>query len=191
MIEPNRTMKQGWHVTWVDNFSKNYASNLQSIAQGSYQGCLWTGEAIMSTGTILGAPPLVNDLTTAVAVPGNLFNDRVLARGAHTLRVAMKTMTTFERNSICTQFNVNNLPPLPVIGPDHHDSDLKERISNGSRGLQHFMPVALHSDNIGSNDGLMMFMRRTYDTAMGEHITQRRVRFILADVNIFKRMMKV
>ena len=155
-----RVVKKGWHVTWLDNFSKFYGCDMQGISQGAWKECLWTGKAVMSVRmpSRFGRPPLVSQLHQA-GVPPDLFRDEHIADVTRDCVTRFKQdRHDFHSKSISVLTNVNTIPPKPTVQPGM-DAALEHRIIKAGDGLDTFHPDDILEENIGSNEGLMHILR--------------------------------
>ena len=192
MLLTLRSIKKGWHVTWLDNFSKFYGCDMQGISQGAWKECLWTGKAVMSV-PMRGCakqPPLVSEMNQP-AIPSDLFHDE------HIKSVAQDCVNRFKKDrhdfhskSISVLLGVNTIPPKPTI-QDGMNPDLEARLLEVGDGLESFHPDSVLGENIGSNDGLMHILRDMYDEFNKKPADERRLQILVMDVNIYKRTVKV
>ena len=82
------------------------------------------------------------------------------------------------------------MPLKPILPPDD-DSDLAARVALKRDSLASFHPKDLLPINCGSNDGLLTLLRNMRQEEKKKASDDRFIKVVVADVNLFKRMMKV
>lgn len=182
--------REGVTVLWIDNFSKCYAVALQGAASGAFKNCQWTGIGFKAVAG--GMRPIFENvwcsqhpLCSHGGMPEDVF-DRKLINGAkdqfcQTLRA--HGWLHF-RHSLVKRFAVNTIPPKPVVPRDH---ELYAVLKESRDGLIHFYPWRMSPLNVGSNRGLLKMLKEIDDGIACD----APIRFLVADCNIFVRIMKV
>ena len=88
------------------------------------------------------------------------------------------------RHSLVKRFAVNTIPPKPVVPRNH---ELYTVLKESRDGLIHFYPWRMSPLNVGSNRGLLKLLKEIDDGIACD----APIRFLVADCNIFVRIMKV
>lgn len=181
----------GVYFRWIDNFNKMYAVQTPNIKRGAYHSMMWMGSGVRVPHAI---PVGLVDRRVEEGKPG-MPDDLFLAPALEYFKRASSTQT--ERNkiktyagSLCERYNVNNIPLKPVLD-DTHPLEIRETLARSPDGLAHFYPEGVHDVNIGANEGLAREFRRLHNEIVAEEPAQADYRFMVADVNIFFRGIKV
>ena len=176
-------------VTWLDNFSKCYAVAVQSVDNGAFRDCYWTGKAfrtfissnrsgIVNSISIVNnapVPGMPNDLFTA-GIRGGIF--------ATMARVFGHSWKKYQQ-SLVTRYNVNNIPCKPVVDVMDPVYPILKRKPDG---LREFYPEEILPQNIGSNRGLLVILKQMSDDRSA---ASTKYELLCCDCNIFMRIIKV
>jgi hypothetical protein len=170
-------------VTWLDNFSKSYAANMQAVDKGTYSDCNWTGEG-HKVSCALNPSPL-NLIPNLPGMSVDMFSKAILKRITKAFTKMEQTDDKVFETSWVTRFDIRRVPPKyqPRSGR------VFERDRLGGATLKVYYPERMIDISIGSNWGLMKLIRDEHDRIPLDERTQYRV--ILSDVNIFARLVKV
>lgn len=180
------TIRGRIYCCWVDNFNRYWAVGMLNSRVGSSVACNWTVEAIKAAARVINIDITIEN-SEFKALPDDLFT-REIFRGLRTdLRAAMDLMTAtaFDRCVLFEQ-KVNTIPPK--LSRSQQEGKTYERMSERGDSLKHFFPDRVVDENIGSNEGLIQMLLR-HDAAY--HERPGSFRFMVADVNIYFRCMKV
>lgn len=190
-ISSFRTLEARPHLMWFDNFSKLFARTMPDISNGVVSQCLWTGVALMEwkgdADLTLNRVHYGNGEYMS-ASPPRLFTayfDRCCIEAVIELDGAGMF---YLDNSICVQYNVNNVPCKPVVDAEE-EPELADWLSKRSDGMRNCHPKKLIKKNIGSTRGMLQIMR-TYMFEI-EATRPQKYGVILADIDIFCAIQKV
>jgi hypothetical protein len=178
------------HTKWFDNFSKVYGAQIPSIDIGSWRNCLWTGVALKQ---YTGEDPI------SVAVMKNAAGEVIPAMPddpfeyADQLKELVEEHTPradYRTHSLVFRWNVTSVPLKPV--PSQVENRKWRRALLNSGQVSQLFPKELIAENIGSNLGLARIMKEHYNEHKQntEHDCTK-YSVLLADVNIFDRVLKV
>ena len=180
----SRKIQQQLHVLWLDNFSKTYAVALQSIAKGAFKSCLWTGFAMKRyIGSSLRAR--MNNIGTR-AMNKDLFAAQIMNQMKAKMDRFGNTKWDYLNNSIVQRYQVTSIPLKPYVD-DAKDPQLHQILSESRDGVRNFFPMDILPENIGSNRGLLLILKRLSD----ENQASVQWKFLAVDCNIFLRVLKV
>jgi hypothetical protein len=90
--------------------------------------------------------------------------------------------------SICTRYNVNNVPCKPVVDIVAEPA-LHAVLQQRGDGMRNLYPQCLIKANIGKNTHLLRIMRQRLEEV--EAARPQRYGIVLADIDIFCRCLKV
>ena len=142
-------------IRWLDNFSKCYAVAVQSIDKGAFRDCAWTGDAFK----VYVGPSVDTSLGQLPAMPDQVFSEDILDLVNASLGRASRLGWMLFNRSLENRLNVNTFPLKPVIGP-WSNQRLHRVLSECRDGLKNFHPSEIHPQNIGSNRGLFLLLKR-------------------------------
>ena len=182
-----RSVMDGTHAIWYDNFSKIYGTKTPTFKTGAWTDCLWTGVAIHR----YVGPTLSNNLHTrgGAIVPAM---PESLSANMGSILLAMQSAMNFQGEyhdiSLVTTMDVQCVPLKPTGG----DVQLQQQLDESRDGLTNLLPHDLITENIGSNIGLMKILRQFHDDRQ-MHIPGRCRRYYVlnVDINIYTRTLKV
>ena len=162
---------------------------MHHVDVGSYRDCQWTGRAVID---VLGQNDdmRISRLGAMTAMPKNLFSQAQRRRFVNIFRSMEANEAEWRQGSVCVMYEVNTVPPKPILPPDD-DSDLAARVALKRDSLASFHPKDLLPINCGSNDGLLTLLRNMRQEEKKKASDDRFIKVVVADVNLFKRMMKV
>ena len=185
------------HVTWLDNFSKIYNRKSATLQQGIWHDCLWTGVAVNKWNPSIGFEADHVNLSALLDDSGTVISAMPSALGtAPSVRFLKQQMQKMKEeggmfqyeSSICKKYDVRNIPLKHVVS-EVEDPELFNILIRRVDGLKHFYPKQLLKKNIGSNKGLLQIL---WDKLSETIATRpRKYSIIVADVDIFKRILKV
>jgi hypothetical protein len=191
-----REVKQLIHTTWWDNFNRAYAVAMQSMVKDAHLLCNWTGIGMRIPHSTIDVSNLSLDLKAGV--PGfpseDIFSDvfshnRNLTDGL-ILGTSMASVAKFSRVNWTAKHVVRRIPVKATVNKVKYP-EIHERSGEGRTGLSNFYPVELSPENIGSNIGLFQLMRNEWDAHNGLVDSAKKYRIIVADCNIYNRIVKV
>lgn len=174
------------HLNWIDNYSHFLKVQVPTGDATAWRDCQWTVHALLTTRNLRQTEDIDDDWLFAVEdpderlMPADLF---VVADKAHCLQLlerrrdAMLRNTEYFLTAACKDVRTLPLKPEPVV--DSRESFLESAV---------FLPVAVLGHNIASNKGLM----RVFSQTLRNYQTEgSRPILIMADINIYKRVLKV
>lgn len=130
-----------------------------------------------------------------VAIP--IFKPKHVARVVRDSKSILRTGFERHLNSMATRWNVRDIPVKPNMlqgGLEPEDLSDEERSIHQTRTLHpdgptYMKPMHLYEYNIGSNSGLVSYMKQLY--AERKETKSTGIRVVLCDCNIYWRIMKV
>ena len=170
-------------VMWIDNFSKSYAVAMQSVTTGAWRDCNWTGRGMKCYAGI----HVDIKLTMDSVMPDNIFSESIVSAVMSEMKVCQTDGWKRLRSSLVQKFKVNNIPLKPIPDPKYHP-ELCDVLLDSKDGLSAFHPLDILSHNIGSNRGLLLVLKQIDDQRSDD---MDRMEMLVADCNIFMRVMKV
>lgn len=176
-------LETGVTIRWLDNFSKCYAVAVQSIDKGAFRDCAWTGDAFK----VYVGPSVDTSLGQLPAMPDQVFSEDILDLVNASLGRASRLGWMLFNRSLVNRLNVNTIPLKPVIGP-WSNQRLHRVLSECRDGLKNFHPSEIHPQNIGSNRGLFLILKRM---ASERKASRQKFDFLCVDCNIFLRVVRV
>ncbi len=178
------------YARWIDNFNKIYGYQMPSLAHGTYHSLMWMGCAVR----VPRQPCLVQNLDVEPEYPGmpdDLWNqDAVELVVTLMQKVWRRARRCTMAASLCTKYEVNNIPLKPVVD-EAVDKPLHDLLASSPDGMSNFYPEGVVNVHIGSNDGLAKEFRRNHDEIGQEADGQKKYRLLVCDENIFRRGLKV
>ena len=177
------------HVLWLDNFSKSYAVAMQTISNGAFRNCQWTGLGVKKY--IGRAVDLRLHLSTT-GMPDNMFSRGLNTRMTQIITRMSSSQWSYFQSSYVVTMNVNQVPLKPRVSWVEHP-DLHRILSESRDGLTNFFPLKIEKHNIGSNRGLLTILKdlsieRKASLQAGD---TDNIRVVCVDCNIFMRVLKV
>ena len=168
----------GTVVWWMDNFSKCYAVAMQSIASGAFAACNWTGFGFRVYPSL--------ELKIAQAMPDTIFQEGVVSGVVQRIEKEFTAKWKQFDCSLVQQFRVRNVPLKPSLKrvPDA----LRQVLMESRDGLKTFHPHEISPHNVGSNRGLLLILKQMSEE---RQLSDRRIRIVCCDCNIFNRIIKV
>ncbi len=177
-------------VRWIDNFNKIYAVQMPSLQKGSFRSIMWMGVGVR----VPRQPCVVQNLLVEpgkAAMPEDLFDPELKE---HLVRVMGQVWNvanaTTAAESLCTKYNINNIPLKPVVSRDE-DPELHALLKSSPDGLANFKPEGVFPIHIGSNKGLAKEFRSIHNSCLADAPDNQHYRLMVADINIFMRTLKV
>jgi hypothetical protein len=181
------------YAEWIDNFNRNYGVGNVKLKEGVYRSGNWTARAVHKSCI---SPDDINrnimdgKVLRAIGLPDDLFTAKVLQtwvrdRMKHVDECGMK----YRKQSLIKKWDVRRVPLKPSM------SDLagKPKWVAGLRrnDLSRFHPHSLMKHNIGANQGLLKVLHEMWTGGVRPIRDTKTLRMIVADSNIFKRILKV
>lgn len=175
----------------MDNFSKVIPMKIPNMDKGTYSSCLWAGFALRSysgddeklsldiqvvDGEIQPAMPSLQQLLNEKK---SIFNE---------LKAVDEIGIAHFSDSLCEKYNIRSVLLRPYVN-QRQQPELYKKLQNATNSMQYLHPEKLVKTNVGSNRGLLKIMRDLLDEAQASR--PRRYKVINADINIFKRIVKV
>jgi hypothetical protein len=187
-----RYIKDGPHVQWIDNFTKNYNRKKPDLTVGSYSACLWTGIAnrIYTGDTLIDlGVKYALDFSIVPVMPPTLdvFWEQ-LPVFTEQMAVIDREGMYYARRSFVDRFKVNNVPLSPHVD-EKTNPTVHKMLAKKVDSIDKLVPERLMPDNIGSNLGLIKVMRSIITELMAARAKKYRV--IMSDVAIFNPILKV
>jgi hypothetical protein len=192
------------HVTWIDNFSHIYKNAVQHLLAGAYSSCQWTGTGLHRTmasalSDFSVAVVLCEDGTISHAMPDMIFTEDQYDDIMKKMEEVMELDTEmFEKSH---SRDIRTVPLL--VGPafwtedgGNVDYEVLNAVKTAGNFTDRFVPAAVDPINIGSNAGVCRVARAWIDAerprrANGTREDAKKYSFVMADVNIFHRLLKV
>ena len=174
----------GPHVWWLDNYAKFYHIRIPTEERAYLRQCRWT---------VCGARPLPDDCLKRAfdaegelipAMPDDIFEDAP---------AVLRFLRKFSRRPVSYVHSVTNLsrlhtfPPGPPTGSRRTPTSGEFWSDRGDVSAKKFVPTALEADDVGSDSGLLTVLLRWCNPRRDAN----NYGCIVADVNIFDRIMKV
>ena len=181
------------HVDWFDNFNRNYGTGNVKLKDGVYRAGNWTAHAIhvcsvpadqinrkIMDGKVMRDVGVPQDLLTRPSVRAALLKMMIKVD---------KEGVFFRRKSTIHKFDIRRVP----LKPSKQDVEGNARWKSGlaMNDLSRFHPARLMAENIGSNQGLWDILHDYWATGPRSAKKSKTLRMIVADCNIFKRILKV
>ena len=184
----NRLVKEGPHVTWVDNFSKFMARSVPTVAKGIFSSCLWTGEAVFEcTNKSLDMAIKLDQRGEVIpAMPNNVLGNQ--QRVTEGIQYVLSSCRSYYDVSLVKKYDVRNIP-LKIDTKRY--PNMKRVIEHKQNSTQNVHPVRLIDHNIGSNDGLISVVRGFYEAEGMNNDTCTKYKVLNVDENIYWRTLKV
>jgi hypothetical protein len=179
------------HVTWWDNFNNAFAVCMQVLGKDAHMLCNWTGIANRITHESVDTSHIDLHLTVE-AFPADMFD----APRWESLRASIQFLTepaSVERFSARNWTQIHDVRRVPIKAKVHPTlfPAIHRRSTDGRTGLTNFYPQRMSAENIGSNLGLLRLLRAEHDKQMALPADERKYKIIVADCNIFLRIVKV
>lgn len=171
---------------WIDNFSRNYGNRYLRNAVSAYQNCQWTVIAKHVLGLKL---PKVHDETGELipCLPQDLFQELDLLIATFAEIVVEEEYMSPE--SFVVRHRLYSCPPgVPEYRKDEFP-ELRtafQMLPTPSNRTQTFVPLRVSDHNISSNVGLLQILTSLIELHNAENWL-----WVLCDINIFKRILKV
>ena len=176
-------MRNNIVVKWVDNFSKCYAVAMQGASAGAFTDCQWTGKGFK---VYVGDRVHTDIKGDLAAMPDDIFEyhqSRDVISGLVRVR---QGGWLFLGRSLVKLHNVNTIPVKPRVSR-RDDAKLHAVLAESRDGLRNFHPLEVSPQNIGSNRGLLLVLKKMSDA----RVDNGKFEFLCADCNIFMRIVKV
>lgn len=149
--------------------------------------CNWTGYGINKCHHSIDLGGLTLDVWPGVpGFPEDVFANTIDMREGIFGATSPAKIRRFEDNNWTALHEVDRVPVKAIVNQFHYP-ELHARSNRG--GLQNFYPVGLTEEDIGSNLGVLGFLRDEYN----KHVMAPApvYRIIVADCNIYLRIVKV
>jgi hypothetical protein len=183
----------GGHVEWFDNVNRNFGVGNVKLKDGVYHAGNWTARALHEC----SIPPheINRNLMEAkrrrdIGLPDDLFTNPVNKNWVkEMMRKCDLEGIYYRHGSQVKLWDVRRVP----LKPSRADvaSNPKWAVGLERNDLHRFHPCQLMEPNIGSNQGLWDVMWSCWDDGPNAWKTSTTLRMVVADSNIFKRMLKV
>ena len=186
-----REVSERPHIVWLDNFSKLYYRTKPDVDNGTLHHGLWSGVALIEWDGASDVSLKVvrfQDGSVMSALPPRLFTclfDRYTTSSL--ADVDSQGMNMLD-NSICSRYNVNNVPLKPVVDV-RVEPGLHALLERRGDGMQNLFPKRLIKKNIGKNTDFLSVVRD--QVLQIESSRPARYGILLADIDIFIRCIKV
>lgn len=179
-------------MLWIDNFSRIYGNRFVREHREAYENCLWT---VIAKHVIDGDMNMVFDdeIRAIPALPNNCIFEG--------LSNFFGNLAEFDyeytvRECVSVNYDIVYCPPgVPLDRcKEFKDFQFNVRVhaaSNWKSSIKYsFEPVDIWRENVGSNIGLMRVVLKLLD-AQKIHGQLHHYCWILSDINIFNRLLKV
>jgi hypothetical protein len=193
-VSMNRSMQDETHVVWIDNYQKKAKFHNVTFARGNWNDNQWTTKCLFMPPAHLRETtvPLVVLVRDGVVVPA-MPNDFMLQVDKFKANMALfGSKAQLARQSECRMKSVDNVPlkPKPCAYPP---GPVKTALEANIDGLQNTIPVCITEENIGSNKGFLQVVRREWEQHQARCAATgvQKYLVLLADINIFDRLVKV
>lgn len=180
------TISETMHINWIDNYSHFLKVQAPTGDSKAWRDCQWTVHALVTTRGLRETDEIDDDWllgpeqVEAKIMPLDMFAAAAKAGCLQTLLVRGRLIRTHP--DYFSGSNCKDVRTLPLKPPPPADA---EQAYNETAV---FAPLAVHGHNVSSNKGLARVFKMTL-----EHYEAKGIRpiIIMADVNIYKRLLKV
>lgn len=181
-------------VEWFDNVNRNFGCGNVKMADGVYKEGNWTAKALhacsIPSHEINRKMMDGNRRRRDIGLPDDLFTS---PKNKKWLKSMMKKCDLegmyFRHGSLVNVWDVRRVP----LKPSRSDVASNPKWAAGleRNDLHRFHPCALLEPNIGCNQGLWDVMWSSWNDGAHPWAKSKTLRMVVADSNIFKRMIKV
>lgn len=199
-------------MTWVDNYNAKWRLKMNNISKESYSLANWTGIAVRAyTGAQIIDLRVRRDGEDKIvpALPDNpwdqirsvteliIRNTQLPINGVeqfgHIAPISVQGMEhmkhLFEK-SLMVQWEVDRVPLKPNPHSRNLPDQYKDAIRQAPDTLANFYPKGVFPHNIGSNEGIVWFLKRYYEDFIQNNAEPKYI-VITCDENIYKRAIRV
>lgn len=187
-------------VVWVDNFSQILAWAIPDNQRESFRACLWTvemckGHPLCRNQDMMWNMSYHEDGSPFEAMPTS-FLPYIDSQITYTTDLSLTVNRNQYADALCVKAKLQNIPLKfhPTTGWDEKSGIPKAEWESARRiaplkpdGARFMTPKMLYAYNIGSNAGLVMYLRKYYNDNKSTH----RYGVLISDCNIFFRTVKV
>ena len=187
-----RTIREGPHVVWVDNFNKNLSWKIPDVHKGVFTACNWTGVAVREYTAGPCDMRLVHHdfgFTSGMPELDELFEKADDIKEWFLSKTSGVNYMMKHDSSMVVQWQAHSVPIKPEA--NQVPEKFKAAVASKNCALDTLHPAEIMEHNIGSWLGMARVFREFYDQTMATPPADRRYTIINCDSNIFRQCIKV